>query len=625
MVFKESVTTDETIDRGPRMSTVESGRRQGWELGGVTLAYAFMAALFTYPLLFRLNQPYSNAIDFYQNLWDFWWVKKALLELHQSPFWTSYLFYPTGTSLAFQAFGLGNCLLSIPLQFFTSLVAIHNLLFWVSSVLIGIGTYLLVKYLTGNRLAAFIAGVIYANCPYHQFHYWQLPNPALQWVPLYMLFLLKTFESGTWKNTLLASLFFVLTVSADTYQMLSLIFMTALLLFFELVADRRSLLRRGLLSRLAVLSLLGGLGVIVFYSPALREALAGYTYFERPVHMGLMELLGMREMERAPFNFWPVVFGYVTTILVFLGVFFRERREGSTGGDTTLRGRIRYFWILAGLFFFLMVQGAHPTIMGREIERIPLPMHFTNRLPILAAVRSPHRFLGPLMLVLSVLAGYGLSWLLGRIRGVRLKRSLTGAVLALIVLEYLAIPLRPRELKVDSFYQTLRKDPADYALLETPFSLDNGYFTFLQTVHEKRLIGGYISRNSPGPLRFIDEARLLRLLASPAEVGPADFDLRAKEGSLDFLRRNNIRYVIVHKDFVDPVGVTQKARLSTAQKLWIALAPYSLNVRWTLFEKMGLRTLTIKPEEMKGLENYLNWLLGSPIHEDRELAVFKTQ
>jgi hypothetical protein len=52
----------------------------------------------TFPLIlrFRSSVP-GGSVDLWQNYWNFWWWKKALWGLHQSPFTTQYLFHPTGT------------------------------------------------------------------------------------------------------------------------------------------------------------------------------------------------------------------------------------------------------------------------------------------------------------------------------------------------------------------------------------------------------------------------------------------------------------------------------------------------------------------------------------------------
>jgi hypothetical protein len=339
--------------------------------------------------------------------------------------------------------------------------------------------------------------------------------------------------------------------------------------------------------------------------------------------MGLTELFGMRQVEGGPLTFWPVPLGYVTCCLSLVGVILRDRSSAGTLARDGWRRHRRFLWALLALLFFSFVLGLHPTVMGWEIRGIPLPMAVTSKLPLLSAARSPHRFLGPFMICVSVLAGYGLSLLFGRLRTARARGALGALILGAIILEYAAIPLSARPLSVSPFYLTLRQDTRDFALVETPFHLDNGYFVFLQTVHEKRLVGGYVSRNSPGPVAFVESSHLLQLLGEPATIGGGDTERLTREEHLAFLRRTHVEYVLLHKDLVDPVGVLRIPAYSRFQKLWMALAPYSLNMKKSPFQKMGLKTLTIKPEEMSRLRAFLAQLLGPPAYEDDELVAFR--
>ena len=62
-------------------------------------------------------------------------------------------------------------------------------------MLAGYATYLLVRHLTGMRAAAFVAGLIFAFCPYHFAHLLgQLNLVSLQWIPFYVLALLHAWD-----------------------------------------------------------------------------------------------------------------------------------------------------------------------------------------------------------------------------------------------------------------------------------------------------------------------------------------------------------------------------------------------------------------------------------------------
>ena len=65
-------------------------------------AYALLALLLTWPLAAHLTTAVPGLPgDNWQQYWNVWWVKRALLELHQSPYHTPALFHPAGADLHF--------------------------------------------------------------------------------------------------------------------------------------------------------------------------------------------------------------------------------------------------------------------------------------------------------------------------------------------------------------------------------------------------------------------------------------------------------------------------------------------------------------------------------------------
>ena len=43
----------------------------------------------------------DGTLDCFQFIWNVWWMRVSLLDLHTNPFFTRYLFYPQGVSLLF--------------------------------------------------------------------------------------------------------------------------------------------------------------------------------------------------------------------------------------------------------------------------------------------------------------------------------------------------------------------------------------------------------------------------------------------------------------------------------------------------------------------------------------------
>ena len=128
--------------------------------------FFILAGTWTYPIIFRLNDRVLGFHDAWQFMWNLWWVKTAIEDLHTNPFYTTYIHWPNGVTLLFHTLSLTNSLISIPLQKFFGLIPTYNLLMIVNIGLAGFGTYLLASYLTRNKFAGFVAGYLVAFSPF---------------------------------------------------------------------------------------------------------------------------------------------------------------------------------------------------------------------------------------------------------------------------------------------------------------------------------------------------------------------------------------------------------------------------------------------------------------------------
>ena len=66
------------------------------------LLYALLTASMTWPLALHLTDAIpGDSFDGWQNFWNLWWVKLALVDRQQTPFVTDLLYAPTGVGLYF--------------------------------------------------------------------------------------------------------------------------------------------------------------------------------------------------------------------------------------------------------------------------------------------------------------------------------------------------------------------------------------------------------------------------------------------------------------------------------------------------------------------------------------------
>src|SRR5437660_1191759 len=83
-----------------------------WALTGAVL----LAAIFGRATLLHLNAGIvGGRADGYENLWNDWWLRTALFRLHQSPFFSSWIEYPKGTSLRYHTLNPLGGLIALPL------------------------------------------------------------------------------------------------------------------------------------------------------------------------------------------------------------------------------------------------------------------------------------------------------------------------------------------------------------------------------------------------------------------------------------------------------------------------------------------------------------------------------
>ncbi len=68
----------------------------------VLIAYLLLTAVMTWPLVMNLTTAIpGDSFDGWQNYWNLWWIKTALVEQLHNPYTTNALFYPTGVNLYF--------------------------------------------------------------------------------------------------------------------------------------------------------------------------------------------------------------------------------------------------------------------------------------------------------------------------------------------------------------------------------------------------------------------------------------------------------------------------------------------------------------------------------------------
>ncbi len=157
---------------------------------GVALIYSVLSVIMTWPLILGLGSDVPGDLgDSLLNMWILGWgaehVPRLLTgSIGWSEFWNANIFHPEPLALALSEHLFGQVLQILPVYWLTgNIILCYNLLFISTFALSGLGTYLLVRDLTGDKRAAFIAGLIFAFLPYRIASVPHVQVLSSQWMP----------------------------------------------------------------------------------------------------------------------------------------------------------------------------------------------------------------------------------------------------------------------------------------------------------------------------------------------------------------------------------------------------------------------------------------------------------
>ncbi len=157
---------------------------------GVALLYSVLSVIMTWPLVLGLGSDVPGDLgDSLLNMWILGWGAQhvpGLLtgSIGWSEFWNANIFHPDPLALALSEHLFGQVLQILPVYWLTgNIILCYNLLFISTFALSAFGTYLLVRDLTGDKRAAFIAGLVYGFLPYRIASVPHVQVMSSQWMP----------------------------------------------------------------------------------------------------------------------------------------------------------------------------------------------------------------------------------------------------------------------------------------------------------------------------------------------------------------------------------------------------------------------------------------------------------
>jgi len=550
----------------------------------IIFLYFLLATIFTFPLLFSLNKFTMTGGDGSIFIWHIWWLRKAIFQLHQNPLFSYYVFQPIGIDLTLplQQFSGVEALLSLVFHFFrVSPVATYNFLVFISFILAGFSTYLLASFFLKERLIAFISGLIYSFSSFRALRAMgHLDTLFTYWIPLFILFLFKFLREKKYAYLYYVGLFFLLGTYAS---MQNFIFMVMFGIIFAIFyrKDILIILRKNF-SHLFYFSSFILLGLIpkiyfafrvIFRNLEEVEIWGGWkganvlsgdliSYFIPHEESFLFGFLGRAALKGKDLD-WESKQMYLGYFVIFLLVFaiwkfFKKSRE------VKLWTLIFFVFVIFSLGPSLKVFGFDKFIIDTNTFSYssPLPYFIFHFIPILKDFRAPGRFFIMFSLAAAILSGFALLGIKEIFKGKRIWFLVFSILLASLIFldSYHPFIFPSNKSSPHPFYQKMAEDKNEYTILDLPLLVRSGYYDFgygdaspffYQTIHNKKIIGGYIARI---PNRYYDFYEKIPLLKAIIDFQKREISLKVvspDEQKLNkiFVHQANLKYVLIREPY----------------------------------------------------------------------------
>lgn len=532
----------------------------------ITFFFVIATIIFTYPLFFKINSGIAGTLttdEPYAALWNFWWFKYAFTHRIPNTFYST-IAAPFG-------FDMGNDSLYPVWEFFyrwfaifTNNIFAFNIQIFLSFVLAGIAMYLLVFYLTRNNTSALFAGLIYAFCPYHFSRAWQhLALAQIQWMPLYILAMIKLKEQLNYRSLFLCISAIFLVISFEFHYAIFVYIITFLFLLYNLVFYKKIDCRQLKLMKMTFLvmsaglifvlptSAIKGIKQLAFEKKSIKPSVWSVVRpFEdlfaqsarplsyvlpatvHPVFGGFSEQFVGSQLYGTSLTEHTLYLGWVPIILSFLAIrkWRKARNEikvQSPLGTVPEENFYIAFFVFLAVTAWLFSQPPWWSILGLKLY---MPSFFMYK--IAPMFRAYCRFGIVVMLAVAVLAGFGLKFILLKCRTRFLKIAITCLLSGLVLFEFWNWPPY-KVIDVSVFpaaYTWLKSQPGDFTIAEYPLDTNgaNELYKFYQTKHEKKIINGTI----PGTYANEIAKAIVKLSGSKTA------------GILQWI---GLRYVLVHR------------------------------------------------------------------------------
>ncbi|MDQ3704285.1 MAG: YfhO family protein [Chloroflexota bacterium] len=201
--------------------------------------FTLLTIVATWPMFPQLGGFVMDKGDPLYSVWAMAWQAHALATQPLDLF-NSNIMYPFRGTLTFDELSFAQAVLSAPFYFLLgNPVLSHNLILFLSFVLSGWATWLLVRELTGSSWGGIVAGAAFAFCFYRINHLPHITLDNTQWMPLVLLAAYKLLWTREWGWALALSGFFTLQALSGHYLAFYTAMLLGLFVVYYALAQRR--------------------------------------------------------------------------------------------------------------------------------------------------------------------------------------------------------------------------------------------------------------------------------------------------------------------------------------------------------------------------------------------------
>jgi hypothetical protein len=487
-------------------------------------------------------------------LWNLWWVRHAIFDLHVSPLYTNYVVYPFVLPLAGHTLALLWGLLSAPFQTIFGLIPTFNGIIILSFVLAAVAMYAFVRKHVQRASVALLAGLIFAFTPamIQRASVGHLDKISIFWLPLCLLFWDKVIETRRWTWAVITGLCLYLSWLTDFQQtMWTLLLLIPYAIFrTQMNTNATDKIQPAFLrvdQRPIVLILITGLAFAIpaLFAPLpqLLEAnrlnypparLEDAAYFAFPVQ-NLFTRSGSGDF----------TIGLLLPLLALISIPF-IRRDGE-----------RWFWLIVAVACFILALGPYVEIGGARLE---LPYALLHRV-LGNQYRTPMRFMTPAVLAATMLVCLTLDrtvlrwkWLIDRVWA---QRVVVAGLVLLFIWDYDLLKPFPITVMPDyQAYRSIARESGDFTVLELPIGVRTGFASvgrgetlqYYAPFHQHPTPTGYLSRLPNEVLDYFYSDPLLGALTLSRGL-PSQAEVDAQLSQL--IRDWNIGYVVLHRELLE--------------------------------------------------------------------------